>query len=173
MVRIWSLSKSLVSKRKTYTKWLLKIVTLGFGTIFGQVSFIQSSKLFHKKPQTSLIIIYGIGDFWRSDHWSSVLLYVPIFEYDLLCKLFWNQLLFTEKHIFWKGGQFQPSAFWTFLAESSNRSSTINALIMIFCILEAGGYFWGCCLRYSSRFRRGKYLMVSKGKWRGHAAFTM
>ena len=83
MVRIWSLSKSLVSKRKTHTKWLLKIVTLGFGTIFGQVSFIQSSKLFHKKPQTSLIIIYGIGDFWRSDHWSRI----------LLCAYFWIWLV--------------------------------------------------------------------------------
>ena len=63
MVRIWSLSKSLVIEERPTLNDFWKIVTLGFGTIFGQVSFIQIFlETVLSKPQTSLIIIYGIGD---------------------------------------------------------------------------------------------------------------
>ena len=175
MVRIWSLSKSLVIEERPTLNDFWKIVTLGFGTIFGQVSFIQIFlETVLSKPQTSLIIIYGIGDLiFEEVIIDQAFFYSAYFWIWLVMQIILESAFIHRKtYFFWKGGQFQPSAFWTFLAESSNRSSTINALIMIFCILEAGGYFWGC-LCYSSRFRRGKYLMVSKGKWQGHAAFTM
>ena len=47
---------------------------------------------------------YHLWDRWFLKKWSLIKCsFVPIFEYDLLCKLFWNQLLFTEKHIFLEG----------------------------------------------------------------------